>query len=817
MTSATAQYTDFSRDILGRYICNGFDEAVATTNGPGAAPFDIIIIGGGSFGSALAQHVLVQDVFHNHRVLVLEAGPLAIPEHVQNLPMLGLVPPAPTNVDPGVPRAEVWGLPWRSNVPGGFPGLAYCIGGRSVFWGGWSPQLLNAEMPTPIWPQTVVDELNGPLPLQPNGYFGKAAGQIGVTETNDFIFGTMHQQLRQVLFDGLQAKKVAAAIPLSQLPEHLNTAGFSLHERQLRKLEAPLAVMGSGPRSGFFPINKFSTVPLIMETVRQAWQESGGQDSQKRVMVVPNCHVIRLETSVNDGVGQVTSVRTSFGTLPVPERGVVIVASGTIESTRLALLSFGGIQGYDLIGTNLMAHMRSNYTFRFTRDVLNLAPTGSLEASALFVKGRTQHTATDNSVGHFHLQITTSGMKGLGSDSEAELFKKIPDIDTIDAFRNARDDHVVMTIRGVGELQPNNPSNRVRLALDQLDEFQTPRAFVEMGNPNQPPQPGESVQTTNDRHLWDTMDATILQARDVFLGTAPFEELQNVRDGLGTTHHESGTLRMGTDPARSVTTPNGRFHDVVNAYAIGPALLPTMGSPNPMLSGVALARRMADHLVAPKAPPSLEPGFVWLFDGSLASLQKWHQVGPGSFQYLANEQVMVAQPGNDIGLLYFPQAFGDFVLRLQFRLDSRLDNSGVFVRFRDPTQPAPGVTDPRATTNPAWRAVYTGFEAQIDEQATPDRLDKHRTGAVYDVELGSAAGQQHYHRGSGLQAGEWNDYEINVTGNTYVVRLNGFETTRFTNTNATRGLPSTSQPQSGFIGLQQHTGRVSFRAVRIKK
>jgi len=55
-----------------------------------------------------------------------------------------------------------------------------------------------------------------------------------------------------------------------------------------------------------------------------------------------------------------------------------------------------------------------------------------------------------------------------------------------------------------------------------------------------------------------------------------------------------------------------------------------------------------------------------------------------------------------------------------------------------------------------------------------------------------------------------------VVGDTYVVRLNGYETTRFTNTDPNRGSPSTSDPDSGFIGLQEHTGQVSFRAVRIK-
>ena len=59
-------------------------------------------------------------------------------------------------------------------------------------------------------------------------------------------------------------------------------------------------------------------------------------------------------------------------------------------------------------------------------------------------------------------------------------------------------------------------------------------------------------------------------------------------DGLGTTHHEAGTLWMGTDPTQSVTDHQGRFHHTDNLYAAGPALFPSIGSPNPMLTGIAL-------------------------------------------------------------------------------------------------------------------------------------------------------------------------------------------------------------------------------------
>src|SRR5204862_370490 len=82
-----------------------------------------------------------------------------VPEHVQNLPLIGLPVPGPTSIkdlrDAGVrdgtPRAEVWGLPWHSNIT--FTGLAYTLGGRSLYWGGWAPQLLDSEMAS--WPAAV--------------------------------------------------------------------------------------------------------------------------------------------------------------------------------------------------------------------------------------------------------------------------------------------------------------------------------------------------------------------------------------------------------------------------------------------------------------------------------------------------------------------------------------------------------------------------------------------------------------------------------------------------------------------------------------
>jgi hypothetical protein len=296
MASKTSQFTDFSLDILGRYMCNGLDEAISSadrnsTRPDGspqsdARPFDVIVIGGGSFGGVFAQHLLYADETNSHRILVLEAGRHSLPEHFQNLPLQR----QPT---------EMWGLPWATNVDGGFPGLAYTIGGRSLFFGGWSPRLLDEEMPLPAWPASVVNDLR-------QSYFDQAARQIGTDSSNDFIDGPLHQILRSLLESGIHTKPVRHAIPLAQLPLHLSNVGSNPPDAL--KLEAPLAVQGRPPLPGLFPINKFSSAPLLMEAARVAQTRSGGDDVKKRLMVVPDVHVTRLVTEQRNGKTVVAAV-----------------------------------------------------------------------------------------------------------------------------------------------------------------------------------------------------------------------------------------------------------------------------------------------------------------------------------------------------------------------------------------------------------------------------------------------------------------------------------------------------------------------------
>lgn len=821
--SLGTERTSFSLDVAGRYVCNTWQEAMDsmdTSRNPGARPFDIIVIGGGTFGGVFASHLFDNDTLREHRILVLEAGPVALPEHAQNLPMLS--------------TDELWGVPWNSDSPKGwnreFPGLAFAVGGRSLFWGGWSPYFIDSELGS-AWPSDVVNDLTKPVLTiagKPLSYLDHAAEQIGSSKTNDFVDGDLHAALKNRLF-----AKLSAASPVGNTTLTGHRGGLETVD----DLEAPLAVQSTPPEPGFFPMNKFSSVPLITKASRTAWAESQGDDTRKRFMVVDNTHVLRLETSGN----RISRIHTNQGVFDLPQNGRVFLALGTIENTRMALNTLPNAES--LIGRNLMAHLRSNLTLRIRRDSFAQALPATVKAlgvSALFVKGI--HTHQDGTKGHFHIQITASGVGQAGQDSEAELFKKIPDIDSLDAFRGNSDSFIVITLRGIGEMiGDKGPDPLNRIILDTLGpqgafDYSIPRALVRLE---------AGPDDSNNMALWQAMDSA---AEEIALMFADGTEIQYLnqgswqpdppplgvrRDKLSTTHHESGTLWMGGDQTPSVTDTAGKFKECDNLYALGPCLLPTMGSPNPMLSGVALARRTGD-IILKHSTPGPEPDFKALFDGNAGTYGKWIAVGGGIFT-LNNGQI-VAEPGGDLGLIYYAaEQFGDFTLRLEFKLSSVDNNSGVFVRFRDPRRPVPDKQNPAISypyKNQAFVGVDTGFEIQIDElargnpqQGTPDGLDMHRTGAVYGVPVGTDPGQQDYHRGPFLQPGVWTDLEITVAGDSYSVRMKQASdpidqlVTSFTRTSdyVGRGAPPSVDPASGFIGLQSHTGRVTFRNIRIGK
>ena len=929
-----AENTTFTFDNMGRFLCNTLQEAsdsAAATVAGRPRGFDVIVIGGGTFGAIMASRLFLNDATHSRRILILEAGPFTLPEHVQNMPFLG-----------GTPDFRV---PWDSHPALGYAGLLFGIGGRSLAWGGWSPQLLDQEFKN--WPSSVIAALTNLSAVPPGPYFFQASDQIGVTDSNDFIYGRLHTALRRQLFDGLGSPTAAPhAIKLAGLPDHpavryagleavgdlalaatagsggstvTTTGSTAVTDARLRellglkptdktsradmlnllKLEAPLAVQAR-TEPGLFPFNKFSAVPELIKVARVAAGETGGigpqADARKRLMVVPKVRVLDIITETQaDNWVRVTGVRVKdidglekVILLAPPSngsQGAVVITLGTIESTRLAMNTFKDSlagRAAQRMGKNLIAHLRSNLTIRVPVASLASLPASaqtSLQASALFVKGKANVAGEDR---FFHLQITASGLNQLGQDSEAELFKKIPDTEQLDAMLRATDADVVITLRGIGEMTPQNPDSFVRLSPTKTEDS---RAIAEVTLADVRSGSSNTAQSNVDKQTWDAMDALADEVALIFANGQPFEILMtkegktvpmaagatvadlraahpyaNRRDPEGSTHHDAGTLWMGTDPATSVTNEFGRIHDTTNCYVDAPAVLPSLGSPNPMLTGVALSRRTADLLESNVLPRAVIPnpsasGFTALFDGTIGTFKKWQLAGaPNSGQGFAFLNGELASYGSaDFSMLYYAvKAFDDFHLRLQFRVfDAANCNSGVFVRFRDPLSRLPDVLRQRAdaegagvATNPAWSAVFSGFEVQIDDNARgdvtkdyygrrpePDGLFKNRTGTIYKIPAGDLiihtgghdARIQQYIPGPPTRPGVWMQYDIVVAGNHYEVTLTDTETsasqltTIFDNTDTQRGVAKINGAPAGFISIQSYPNSpVAFRDIWIK-
>jgi hypothetical protein len=225
-----------------------------------------------------------------------------------------------------------------------------------------------------------------------------------------------------------------------------------------------------------------------------------------------------------------------------------------------------------------------------------------------------------------------------------------------------------------------------------------------------------------------------------------------------------------------------------------------------MLTGIALARRLGDRFGTP-TPYQPTDGFTPLFDGFTTSPWRMSTIknqpgrdDPGRF--IVVDGTLESVTGTDIGLYWCTVPTPpDFVLKLEWLRWEDWDNSGVFIRFPHP--------DSKGYNNTAFVGVDFGFEVQIDEIGAPDGAPIHKTGAIYGQP------NQFLSQIPAGPVGEWNEYEIRVKAQTYLVFLNGQQVTEFRNTDPKRGLPSTASAPS-FVGIQTHTGRVAFRNIRMK-
>lgn len=555
----------------------------------------MVIVGAGTFGAALAWQ-LTKPSSRVRRVLLLEAGRLDRYDHVQTAPVATAGIPTPQAFDrwrPPPPRGnKIWHVPWLSDSVS--HGLAYRVGGRSLYWGGTSPWPA-LDQTRPRWPALVLNELFG------NGHLAAAASMLGLSEARPQIASPLNDYFIRQLLRGIAAEQFREVDPLqSQIwhPSVHSSQEFgsakspgtaaevqSDGDASLR-LALPMAVQREQHPEGLL-VRRFSAARLIADRL-------AGQSA--RLTLRTDCQVVGLQICQN----RVTALNTTCGEISLGSHTRVVLAAGTIESARLALTVCGQASAAESVGKGMTTHLRSNLTIRMPFPS-SCDPTEAGSA-ALILRGR--HRVRSDHLIPFHHQITAYGISDRVPDAAAkQLFANTPraDIESMDGSVWRFPEHVILTIASVAGMVPSLP-NSVRLS-SVLDEFGTRRAEVSLA----PSQTDLETWDAVDRSAEDVVQFLTAGADFEILRAGRFETVPGVagqpitmpderREPLGCGHHEMGTLQIGDAGTASPSDTNCRLRMLANVFVAGPAAFPSLDSTGPVLTGLALTLRLAEHL-----------------------------------------------------------------------------------------------------------------------------------------------------------------------------------------------------------------------------
>jgi choline dehydrogenase-like flavoprotein len=299
----------------------------------------------------------------------------------------------------------------------------------------------------------------------------------------------------------------------------------------------------------------------------------------------PNCYVYRLNTNAAGTRLESVSYLDENGQPVTQSGGAFLVAGNAIESARLCLLSansahpngLGNSSG--LVGKHLMFH--SVYSvfglfpqrFHVSRgrvgtlgmDDFN-APPGPDNPDKIYGGGIVEFGA------QLH-PIEEALYVPLIGEAHQRYMKAAP-------FR----EHMAV-ITFIGE-DPPVPTNAVDLDPTVKDVYGFPVARITWKNHANDKAAAQRYIPKLKQILWE--------AGAVFVLAVP---LWAHSGGVPSTKHILGTLRMGQNPATSVTDAFGRFHDLDNLYCADGGVFVTSTGYNPTLTMQALANRQAHHLV----------------------------------------------------------------------------------------------------------------------------------------------------------------------------------------------------------------------------
>ncbi len=297
-----------------------------------------------------------------------------------------------------------------------------------------------------------------------------------------------------------------------------------------------------------------------------------------------NCFVYRLNTNRTGTAVESVEYVAADGSVVVQSGGLFVLAGNAIESARLCLLSsspthpdgLGNRSG--MVGRNLMfhsiytsfglfpqrTHIHRGHVGSHGMDDFNRAPEpGNLDV--MLGGGTVEMGAQLHPIAEAKsLPIWGAAHKKIMRDSEF------------------RDHLAVLTL--IGEDLPLS-ENRVDLDPTVRDVYRFPVARITWREHDNDRLVAQRLAPRLEAILWEAGAYQVLSV-----------PLTIQEGGIPNSRHILGTLRMGTDPDRSVTDPWGRFHDLENLYCADGGVFVTSTGYNPTLTIQALAARQAHHI-----------------------------------------------------------------------------------------------------------------------------------------------------------------------------------------------------------------------------
>ena len=299
------------------------------------------------------------------------------------------------------------------------------------------------------------------------------------------------------------------------------------------------------------------------------------------VRLVPNAVVYRLEHDARDRIVAAHYYDPDKRSHRVLGKTFIVAANG-IESPRLLLLSAserhpkGLANRSDMVGRNLMDHPSTSLTFDADEDMW--LGRGPQSPSSINTRrdGRFRKQYSGYRLDFTNISRVDGATRRLLKEGVygPEFARRL-------RHSAARE----LNVKTVLEVLPR-PENRVALA-DEKDPLGLPRPWI----------------------YYSVDDYTRAGAKAALKDFARIAELMggsNLRyteeNYFANNQHICGTVSMGADPARSVCDGYGRTHDHENLFLVGTGVLPTAGTCNSTLAALAVAMRMAEHILPGREP-----------------------------------------------------------------------------------------------------------------------------------------------------------------------------------------------------------------------